>query len=250
MPELKTKRLLAIDLAKGSAILAMVGLHYLFVLTDAQLIDQSIINSVIYVVISRVVAISFIGLSTLVLWYRAQQNMPTKRWHLSLAKQVIKLSLAAALVTLATKYWLGETYVRFGILHLLAVTTLINGILFRLKLPRWWYASFGLIVILLGNWMLLRSYPLIGWEWLGLMPYGFASVDYVPILPWLGLTWLTTLIAPQVLIISESQQSILEKKRNWRWLYWCGRHSLAIYLLHIPALIALLWFFAQPVNFH
>lgn len=243
-PTTNAGRLLAIDLAKGIAILAMVVLHYLFVLEDAQLINHSVTKSLLYLVISRVVAITFIGLSTIVLWYRSQQNVQAKQWYATLAKQVIKLSLAAALVTLATKYWLGETYVRFGILHLLAATTLTNGFLFRLKLPRWWYMSFGLLVILMGNWLLVRSYPVTGWEWLGLPSADFSSVDYVPILPWLGLTWLTTLVAPRAVALARICQLSLEKQTNWQWLSWCGRHSLAIYLLNIPLLLALLWFFA------
>jgi uncharacterized membrane protein len=236
-----SSRLLLIDLAKGIAILSMVGLHYLYVLKDAQLISEAIIFSWPYIVVSRIVAITFVGLSTTVLWYRSTRVTSTSSWFRSLAKQVIKLTLAALLVSLATYWWLGESYVRFGILHLLAVATLINGMVFRLRLPQWWYGFFGVLVVLIGMRLSLAFYPIYGWEWLGLMPIRFTSVDYVPVLPWLGITWLSVLIAPSLIIKAQHMQSGFATHTSWNWLLFCGKHSLAIYLLHVPLLLGALW---------
>lgn len=240
------QRLITIDFAKGIAILVMIGLHYLYVLTLEQYISSAIVDSLAYVVVSRVVACTFIALSTVVLWHRAHATQSRQAWMHSIAKQVLKLSAAALLVTLATRLWLGEPYVRFGILHLLASATLINGVLFRVRLPRWWYVAFGLIVILVGNWLLFWRFPVIGWEWLGLMSTDFTSIDYVPILPWLGLTWLTAALAPTLLGWLKTLEIQLDtphaaQKKQWRWLSWCGRHSMTLYLAHIPVVLSLLW---------
>lgn len=236
-----TSRLLLIDLLKGIAILGMVVLHYLYVLNNAQLIGEAVIFSWPYVVASRIVAITFVGLSTTVLWYRSKRVVTNISWFRSLAKQVIKLTLAAVLVSLATYWWLGDSYVRFGILHLLALSTLINGLLFRLRLPRWWYLFFGALVVTMGVIVVSRRYPVYGLEWLGIVSKNFASVDYVPVLPWLGITWLSVLVAPNLIRTAQSMQPGLEVDKNWSWLFFCGRHSLAIYLLHIPFLLGLLW---------
>lgn len=234
-------RYLALDLAKGIAILVMVCLHYLYVLADLGFIDAVVTTTLPYILISRLVAITFITLSTAVLWYRAQQVILAKDWYISLAKQVFKLSCAALLVTVATSVWLDQSFVRFGILHLLAVTTLVNGLLFRVPLPRWLYGAFGTLLVIVGAWLGLRAYPIVGCEWLGLPSYGFSSVDYVPLLPWLGVAWLSAVAAPSILFIAEVMQPALARNTQLRWLYICGKHSLAIYLLHIPLLLGALW---------
>lgn len=235
------KRLLAIDIAKGIGILSMVVLHYLFIFSELQLIDSAMIASLPYTLSSRVVAITFIALSTTVLWSRSHTITSSRAWLVSTVKQVAKLSLAALFVTLATKLWLDQSYVRFGILHFLAVATLINSLMFRLPLSRWWYVLLGAFTILVGNWLLQFSFPSPHWIWLGLVPADFASVDYVPVLPWLGLTWLTVPFVEKILDWAVAVQPKLVDQQGWRWLSWCGRHSLTIYLLHVPGLLTVLW---------
>lgn len=229
----KPTRLDLFDLLKGVLILMMVGLHYLYLASELLYIDASIIHSTAYLLVSRFVAGSFVILSTAVLWYRSSQTESSSLWFHKLAKQLVKLGLAALLVSLVTYLAMEESFVRFGILHLLTVATLINGMLFRLKIPRFWYGVFGVIAIIVGNWLLRQQLGINHWEWLGVVPDNFTSIDYVPILPWIGVTWLAVVVAPALIGLARDTQSKIGS--SWEPFIWCGRHTLAIYLLHIPA---------------
>lgn len=235
-----TQRILAVDLFKGSAILVMVVLHYIYVFEYLEIFSSNIIDSVGYIVASRIVALTFIILSMVIVRFRSTAIPPQQQWLTQLIKQTVKIGAAALIVTAVTYAVLDQSYVRFGILHLIAAATFVNGLLTRSSIPRWWFGMFGVLIVVLGVWLQLQTLPLYGWEWLGIMSPGFASIDYVPVLPWIGVTWLALLCVPGILSFAKSIQPELEKSNRWHWLLWCGRHSLAIYLLHIPFLIMLL----------
>jgi uncharacterized membrane protein len=235
-----SRRILAIDLFKGSAILAMVVLHYIYVFEYLDLVSSKLVDSTEYIVVSRFVALTFIILSMVIVWFRSTTIAPQQHWLTQLVKQTVKIGVAALIVTAVTYAVLDQSYVRFGILHMIAVATFVNGLLLRNHFPRWWFGLFGVLAVVLGVWLQLQTFPIYGWEWFGFLSPGFNSVDYVPFLPWIGVTWLALLSAPNILSFAKSMQLELEKSNRWHWLLWCGRHSLAIYLLHIPFLILLL----------
>ena len=67
--------------------------------------------------------------------------------------------------------------------------------------------------------------------------------DYVPLLPWLGVVLIGMFIRQQLL-----RARHLAPARGWpaagtlgRSLEWAGRHSLAIYMVHQPLLIGILY---------
>ena len=67
-----------------------------------------------------------------------------------------------------------------------------------------------------------------------------ATEDYVPLLPWFGVVlvgigignWLT-----QRRLTAMQRMS----RDSPRWLIWLGRHSLLVYMVHQPIMIAALW---------
>ena len=72
---------------------------------------------------------------------------------------------------------------------------------------------------------------------LGLTTGDFASSDYFPLLPFLGFFLLGTVLGRTVY---SKKQTLLPRvnSKNFllRFLQWCGRQSLWIYLLHQPVL--------------
>ncbi len=157
------------------------------------------------------------------------------RRHLRRAAQV---AAAALLVTVVTLIALGDDYVRFGILHCIAVAMVVGPLLLRLG---WWNVPLGAAVIAVG--VVLESQPagdVPGLFLLGVPP-SHGTVDWYPVLPWLG---------PMMIGLAVGR-ALYPGGRRGRWgdrlpeptfartLGAPGRHALPIYLVHQGVLIPL-----------
>ena len=129
----------------------------------------------------------------------------------------------------------------FGVLHCLGTCMLLWP---TYKNTPWWGLLFhGLFLVVLGLYLdgLLHSRQLvIDSPWLislGLPPQGFASSDYFPLLPNFGFFLLGAVIGRT---LYRNKASLLPKVNSntplLRFLGFCGRQSLLIYLLHQPIL--------------
>ena len=124
----------------------------------------------------------------------------------------------------------------FGTLHCLGTCMLLWPWLRKLPLPV--SAALGLLFTCLG--VALQLYPAAGPVWLlplGFYPPDFATADYFPLLPYLGIFLLGTCLGRTVYknktgLFPDS----VGAKAGFRFLCFCGRHALQIYLLHQPIL--------------
>ena len=95
------------------------------------------------------------------------------------------MAAAAVLVSVATWVALGDDYVRFGILHCIAVAMLVGPLLVPL---RWWNVPLGVAVIIAGVWLDERpATDSLGLYVLGVQREGATPVDWYPLMPWLGV---------------------------------------------------------------
>lgn len=140
---------------------------------------------------------------------------------------------AAMLVSLVTAIANPATWVRFGILHLIALTAFLFPFLRRLHPVLIAFLGLGCIALL----------PL------DLMPR-MASVDYAPPVPWLGPALLGFAAGIPLSQRPAKDRHRVDHRTRERVLLdilaWPGRHSLAIYLLHQPVILALLWLALGP----
>ena len=159
-----------------------------------------------------------------------------RRRHLRRAAEV---AAAALLVTVVTRIALGDDYVRFGILHCIAVAMVVGPLLLPLgpvNLILAW-------VVLLAGMALLRGgeSDIPGLLVFGVPPEGGAGVDWYPLLPWL---------APALVGLAAGRALYPEGRRGpWgaglptppgaRLVGAPGRHALPIYLVHQPILMPL-----------
>lgn len=129
--------------------------------------------------------------------------------------------------------------IRFGVLHCLGICMVLWHPL--RKLPLWALETAGVLLAALGVWVqrLRVGNPYL--FWLGLVTSGFSSADYFPLLPFLGFFLLGAVLGR---LLYAEKCSLLPKADRQnpviRFLTLCGRHSLLIYLLHQPALTALM----------
>lgn len=142
---------------------------------------------------------------------------------------------AAAVISVATYWFTPDSWIFFGILHAIAVSSMI-GLAF-VRVPPLLTLGVAAIAIVLPA--LLRSPSLDApWFWfLGLSETMPRSNDYVPLLPWIGA--LLAGIAVARFMVDRQKLGVLDRlPAGPRWLRWGGRHSLTVYLLHQPILIA------------
>lgn len=140
-------------------------------------------------------------------------------------------------------YLLGFTgsgiVIYFGVLHALGCCMLLWPVLRKLSnLP---LLLLSILLLLLGWHLRTVSFAFPWLLPLGLMPHGFSSSDYFPLLPNLGY-FLLGAVAGRAFY--PKKQSLLPRVNPdlppIRFLCQCGMHSLWIYLLHQPILVGLI----------
>lgn len=164
---------------------------------------------------------------------------------------------AGVLVTVATAVAMPSELIIFGVLYLLGLCGLIQYAVLalweKLKLPplpawlglalaaaaffltrdvpRGWLGFEELLICRLPGW-------LYRWDWLAVLGFpgpGFHSSDYFPLVPWVFLY----LCGYFLWRLAGSRHQVMDKLRpGIRPLAFIGRHSLLVYLLHQPALMA------------
>jgi uncharacterized membrane protein len=142
-------------------------------------------------------------------------------------------------VTLVTWIIDPATFVIFGILHLIATATLVQWTLRRFGV---WNLLIGALVFATAFFLPMGDFgtPLL--LPFGILQKGFTSVDYYPLLPWLGPAIMGIGIG-DLLYVPERKDVLLPLDDvQWpRWLLWTGRRSLFVYFAHQPVLLLLLW---------
>lgn len=226
-------RLLRLDLLRTIAIVGMVLYHAAYDLHTWYGVDIAVLHGG-WKILARSTAILFLLLSGASLMIAR----PTLRLRLRRAGMV---GLGAAAVSIATYVAYPPTYVRFGILHLIAVCMVLLLPLRRLHL---WNIPLGIAIVILGWSVYLQTVPTVLLIPLGMVPAGFQTVDYFPLLPWagvvcigMGLKPLLTVPLPRFRHLREQCTCMLTP------LSWPGRHALLVYLLHQPILLAILELF-------
>lgn len=166
----------------------------------------------------------------------AARGAPPDGWHY--LTRGATLFAAGLLITFATWLAIGPGFVWFGILHLLGVGTLLAPLF--IARPALLQLGLGVLIIALGVWVHGGPPQSRWWVWVGMRTHGPAMVDWYPLLPWAGYILLGSGLASLALRRgwALAPQPRLAASSAGRALAWLGRHSLVIYLLHQPLLLA------------
>jgi len=133
-----------------------------------------------------------------------------------------------------------EGYVRFGILHFFGVAFILAPFFLRFRVINLILgAALIAIGIYLQEQMILIDFPWL--LWLGLMPHGFWTMDYWPLLPWFGL-FLMGMFCGKLLYPQGNRRFNVHEFNNpvTSTLTLPGRHPLVVYLAQWPVVIGVL----------
>ncbi len=213
-----------IDFSRGVAICLMASFHFVFDLNYYWDVPVSYQSGFWY----------YVGkLSAILFTFIAGVSASLSSRHIR--RGLVVLGWGAA-ISLTTYLLDSQTYIRFGILHMQGSCMLLFP-LFKSLRPAW-LAATGTAVFFAGQWTGELTGPAFLLP-LGVMPTGFQSLDYYPLLPWAGLFLYGAALGK---LIFGAQPSQASPPPSWaRPFGLAGRHSLAIYLIHQPVLIGLLW---------
>lgn len=223
-------RLIALDLARTLAIVCMVIFHFTFDLALFGHIPPDTMGQPFWYYFARMIAGSFLFLSGVSLWLAHGQGI---RWR-AFWTRFAKVAGGAALVTLASVWFVPGGTILFGILHAIAATSLLG--LLVLRLP--WPVTLGIaLVIFAAAWgPRFAVFDPLWLVWTGLAERRPMMGDYVPLVPWAAPALAGIAVARALRIdLWRGQPST----RVTRALSFPGRHSLIIYLIHQPILISL-----------
>ena len=228
------KRIWELDALRGLAILIVIAIHLTYDLVVLygvwELKDPRLFNfsrdwgGVIFLIISGICVT--IG------------SHPVKRG--------ITVFLCGMLITLVTAmmYVLNFTgsyiIIYFGVLHCLGTCMLLWPLL--RKLPTWLLAVLGIAIVAAGLFVVADIR--VNFPWLiplGFTTRSFTSSDYFPLLPNLGYFLLGAFLGRT---LYRNKASLLPNVNAGnpilRFLCFCGKQSLLIYLVHQPVLAALI----------
>jgi uncharacterized membrane protein len=241
MAEIPDRRFAELDGCRGIAIFMMVLFHLVFDLSFFSLYPVDVQHGFWryfgYTTASLFVLIA--GIAIMIRGCRIPPGTPFLRKYIPFLKRGIFLILIGTGITLATYIFLqGEGYVVFGILHLIGLATILAPFFFRLK-------QFVLIpggLLILAGWCIPLPHGPLWLVFAGIHPPGFFSVDYTPLIPWLGV-FFAGMAAGSWLYPGGTRSFHIPDQVNSliRIPAVPGRHSLGIYLIHQPILLAILF---------
>jgi uncharacterized membrane protein len=245
-PSPAAQRIEFIDLARGIALIAMAIYHFSWDLEFFGWIAPSTTLTGGWLVFARSIATSFlilVGIS-LVLAHGSGT-----RWR-SFWKRWVQVAGAAAAISLVTWYAMPGGFIFFGILHAIALYSLLGLFFVRAH----WLVPFGVGIVILLVWQTYTHEVFsnaVLW-WVGLAPIPPLSNDYVPVFPWFAAV-LTGIGLSQLMktkALWSTVDGIALPSRLQHPVIFIGRNSLIFYLVHQPVLLASVWLFttfvAQP----
>ncbi|MVA97950.1 DUF1624 domain-containing protein [Nitratireductor sp. CAU 1489] len=233
-------RIVLIDVLRGAALVAMAIYHFTWDLEFFGYAEPGLTAVGGWKFFARSIASSFLALAgfSLVLAHSREIRWP------SFARRLAKVGAAAAAISIATYLAMPETFIFFGILHQIAVASVL-GLAF-LRAP--WFVTAIAAALVIAAPSLLRT-PLLdhpAWWWTGLSETLPRSNDYVPVFPWFGAGLAGMALAQLGRSTGALARLAAIAMPRWsRMLSLAGRYSLSVYLLHQPVLIAGVFLFSQ-----
>lgn len=232
-------RIEAIDLARGAALVAMAIYHFAWDLEFFGYAPPGMAAQGGWKLFARAIASSFLFLVGVSLLLAHARGI---RWRPFL-KRLAMVAAAAAAITLATRIAMPDAFIFFGILHHIALASLL-GLAF-LRLPVAVTVLTAAAVIAAPHFLRAPLFDHPALWWVGLSTEKPHSNDYVPLLPWFGAVLLGIAAARLAKAHGVTGRlAALDLPRATAPLQFAGRHSLAFYLVHQPVLIGALWLFS------
>ena len=222
-----------VDSLRGIAVITMIIFHTAFILNyfNVASLDP---HSGIWLIFARFTQFTFISLVGFSLYLSFRSRKPV----VFLKKQftrAFKLILISVGVSAVTYIFVNDEFVRFGILHFIALGIIIGALLIPFR-----KICISMIVIPLISGAVTSQ---INIDTVFLLPFGiiptyFATLDYFPLFPWLSLLF----FGIEMGRILDSYKLLKNPAMpRFHILESLGQNALLIYLIHLPLLYGIIY---------
>mgnify|MGYP001330101490 CR=1 FL=1 len=237
-----------IDGLRASAVIAMIIYHFGWDLGEFGFLDRIKVNSGYWKIFAQSVGVSFLFISGVSFWMSVSRGINAYKFILRLS-----VLLAAAMsVTLGTYIFAGESFVFFGILHLLAACSIFGLLVFRF--PPWVLFLLVAFLIIMPQYFSSAFFEPRYLSWTGLYNSFTGSVDFYGFMPWsaayiLGLAFAKSIVKHRLGSVWTSSGIFIGNTNTFfeRGFFWIGRNSLFVYIVHQPILIGAIYCFQRFV---
>lgn len=239
------QRFLELDVWRGLAVIGMVIFHFIFFL-DYLKIQPFFYNQGGWLLLARFVQWSFLLLVGIGLQLSYQRTLLAGKGKAIFLLKNLRRSLVilfcALLVTASTGIVVPQEYIRFGILHLIATSSLLLAFIVDLPVLALVFSAFFYFGSFWVSTMMITTPWLIPF---GFSMPGFRSLDYFSIFPWMGIPALGIFLGS--LLFRHAQRTYRDmsqiiSSQPMKALAAIGMYSLFIYMLHIPLLFFVISF--------
>lgn len=238
-------RIECLDVARGCALIAMLVYHFTWDLEFFGYLPPGYAQVGGWKLFARAIASSFLILVGVGLVLAHGEGI---RWP-SFRKRCFQIAAGAAAITAATLAFTPQGFVFFGILHLIALGSLLALAFLRL---RFWLTAASAALVIAVSFAFTTPWTDSRWlAWIGFSEHPPLSNDFVPLFPWFGPILIGMAIAQAF-----ARFGIWKKLEGLNGVFrplWplstLGRHSLLFYLLHQPisiGVVAAAAFIAPP----
>ncbi len=231
-PPAPATRVEALDAVRGLALGAMVAYHFAFDLAWFRVTASDFYRDPFWLVARTLILSTFLlaaGVS-LVLADRSERGRARFWRHVGL------IAGCALAVSAGSYVAFPQSYIWFGVLHAIAVSLVLARLL--AGHPRAALAI-GAAMIAAGNLWSAPAFDGRALGWIGFATAKPVTEDYVPLFPWAGV--LLVGVAAGHWLVRTDFRALAPLRRLPRAVAWLGRHSLAVYMVHQPVLIAVVW---------
>ncbi len=232
------ERFWEIDFTRGIALVMMLVSNFV---TDIQYFVNYTSHYEFWWWFARITAFLFIflvGVSLNVSYGRAKRE--EKASFAKYLKRGLFILGLGLLITVVTYLAIPQAYIRFGVLHLIGLSIILTYPFLKWKKSVCLWLGLSLIVIgLLLSTIVVNTSALL---LIGLIPLGFASVDYFPLLPWFGVVLFGLYFGKTLYKDGARGFNLKLNLKNSNPMCFLGRNTLWVYLIHQPIFIAVLQF--------
>ena len=225
-------RVAGIDGLRGVAILAMIAYHFSYDLRFYRVVTWNFEHDPFWLFARTLIAGTFLMVAGIGLVLADRAGAPPAHFW----KRVGVIAACAVAVSVGSYLVFPRTFIYFGILHCIAVASLVAWPLVRYP---WLSIGAGMLVVVAG---VTYSDPAFNdrlMSMLGFMTFKPPTEDYVPLFPWAGAMLIG--VAAGHALVRTAFRPLAPLGSLPRWIGAMGRHSLAIYMVHQPVLLGALW---------